>query len=496
VEVCLAVILLGSLSFGCSPRGPASSEAVILRLGSQNAEEAKGVLTELLFAEPLLVLDWHGRPVARLAADEGWEWLDDGLTLRVRLRHGVTFHDGTALTARIVANILRQQMDPKKPDSASFRYVRAIETPDEHTVVLRLSRADGFLVEAIAGTLIVDETKPDIGTGPFRIVSRDPVIVTKKNDAYYRGVPGINQVQITTYDTPRTAWAAMMRGVVDVVQEVNRDSVEFLEGASRFDLHTSLRPFYMPLVFNLEHPILGRLEVRRALAIAIDRDEILREVLRGHGRVADDPIWPNHWAYNPTARKYTRDPAASRAALDAAGLPMRPASVRGAMDSRFRIGCVFWEKGSQYERTALLLQRQLAEVGVDLDLESADQQTLTRRVGRGEFDTYLFQLASGKAFDFTYRFWRSGPGQYQKNGYTGADAVLDRLRLARTDADVRVTVADLRQRFFEDVPAAFLVWPETTRAIDSRFDIGDRADPEFFANLWRWKPAEGRRASR
>jgi hypothetical protein len=157
---------------------------------------------------------------------------------------------------------------------------------------------------------------------------------------------------------------------------------------------------------------------------------------------------------------------------------------------------MFWEKGSQYERTALLLQRQLAAVGVDLVLERANQKTLTTRVGRGDFDTYVFQLASGKGFDITYRFWRSGPDQYQKNGYTGADAVLDRLRLALADADVRVAVADLRQRFFEDVPAAFLVWPETTRAVDSRFDVGDRSDPEFFANLWRWKPAEGRRASR
>ena len=163
------------------------------------------------------------------------------------------------------------------------------------------------------------------------------------------------------------------------------------------------------------------------------------------------------------------------------------------MDSRFRIECVF---GSQYERIALLLQRQLSEVGVDLALERADQKTLTTRAALGKFDTYLFQLTSGKSFNWTYRFWRSGPGQYQNSGYAGADDVLDHLRLARTDAAVRVAVADLRQRFFEDVPAAFLVWPETTRAIDSRFDIGDRSDPEVFANLWRWRPAERQKAAR
>jgi hypothetical protein len=64
------------------------------------------------------------------------------------------------------------------------------------------------------------------------------------------------------------------------------------------------------------------------------------------------------------------------------------------------------------------------------------------------------------------------------------------------DADVRVAVANLRQRFYEDVPAAFLAWPETTRAVDTRFDIGDHSDPEVFANLWRWRLAPDQQAAR
>jgi len=165
------------------------------------------------------------------------------------------------------------------------------------------------------------------------------------------------------------------------------------------------------------------------------------------------------------------------------------------MPSRFQINCLFYNKDFQFERIAVLLQRQLEEVGVDLVLTGVDQRTLTSRAKKGDFESYVFLLTSGKSFDWTYHFWHS-EGGYQSTGYTGADAALDKLRNSYLDSDVRVALATLRQRFYEDAPAAFLAWPETTRAIDARFDIGDRLDPDLFANLWRWKIAPEQRAHR
>jgi ABC-type transport system substrate-binding protein len=167
------------------------------------------------------------------------------------------------------------------------------------------------------------------------------------------------------------------------------------------------------------------------------------------------------------------------------------------MARRFSIRCLFWND-PQYERIALLLQRQLADVGVDLVLEASDDLQLQTRAGKGDFDTYLYQVTSGKSFNWTYRFWHSpvAGAAYQDSGYTGVDAVLDRLRSVRDDGQVRTAVADLRERFYQDVPAAFLAWPETTRAVDARFDLGDRSDPDVFANLWKWRPAERQNASR
>jgi peptide/nickel transport system substrate-binding protein len=437
-------------------------------------------------------MGWDGRPQGILAT--GWKW-KDAKTLEMWLRQGVTFHDGTPLKAPVVAEILRQQQ--ARDRRRSFASVTSFEAVGDYSVLVHLSRPDAFLVEAIADTWIVDPRKPDIGTGPFKLLTRTPSITAEKNPSYYQGSPKIDRVEIITYDTPRAAWVALLRGQVDMVQQVNRDSAQFLEGASHVEMSSTILPYYIPLVFNVRHPVLSRVEVRRALANAINRDEIVQEAMGGHGRVADDPVWPFHWAYNAAARKYTYNPNAAGLRLDAAGLPMRPAPASGGMAKRFSIRCLFWDD-PQYERIALLLQRQLAAIGVDLVLEGASDRDVQRRAGSGDFETFLYQLASGKSFDWTYRFWHSpvGGAAYQDSGYTGVDAILDRLRIVRPDSEVRTAVADLRERFYQDVPAAFIAWPETTRAVDTSFDLGDRSDPDVFANLWRWRPAERQAASR
>jgi peptide/nickel transport system substrate-binding protein len=484
--LCVSAAVAVVSATGCHRAAAPAAEARTLRIGTQSARETLPVLTDLLYADPLIEIDWHGRPSVRLAAEVP-VWQDDGRTLPISVRPGVTFHDGTPVTAAAVVGALKQQKKVR-----GFEFVTSIESPRDNIVLIHLSRPDAFLLDALAGASILHPDKPDIGTGPFRLVKRTPVLRAERNPKYYRGMPGIEQVQITTYDTSRAAWAAMMRGEVDMVPEVTRESVEFLEGATRFQTYSSIRPFYIPLVFNQRHPILRNVEVRRAITQSIDRDEILLRAMRGHGQVADDPLWPFNWAYMPAALRHSFDPADAAARLDAAGLPVRKQGASGTMPSRFRIGCMFWDKDPQYERIALLLQRQLSTIGVDLVPEPMNQETIERRIKSGEFDTYIYQLGSGRSFELTYLLWHSdaaGVGVRQNVGYTGANEVLDRLRAAHSDSEVRIAVADLRERFYQDVPAAFIAWLEAIRAVDARFNVGEASNPEILASLWQWSVA-------
>ena len=475
---------------------PAAAENRTLRIGARSTAEARNVLRSFLFAEALLALDWQGRPSARLATK--WDWEDEGLTLRVHLRPDAHFHDGAQVNASAVVKILKQKI--AKTQTIGFEAVNSVDTATDGSLVFRLSRPDGFLTSTLATTLIIDDDKPDVGTGPFRLVPETENLEGVRNASYYRGAPEIERVQVKSYPTARATWVGLMKNDVDLALEVNKDSVDFFEGAAKFRIVSSIQPFYIPLVFNLRNPILARKEVRRAISDAINRDEIVSKGMR-KGQVADDPVWPFHWAYNAAGRQHTPDPLAARERLDAAGLPVRPAAA-GRRASRFQLKCLFYNVDPQFERIGLLLQRQLAAVGIDLILEGVNEKQLVTRLGTGDFDSYLFQLTSGRDVSWAYRFWHSPTGALgpvmQNTGYNGADAVLDRLRQARDDQpeDIRVAIGDLRQRFYDDVPAVFLAWPEITRAVDTRFDIGNPSDPEIFANLWRWHFAFSQIASR
>jgi peptide/nickel transport system substrate-binding protein len=488
-----ALVVVAACTLACGKDTPPPASTGTLRIGARGLlGEAPRVLREILFAEPLIALDWQGRPVDRLATD--WQWSDDGRALTVILRRGVKFHDGTPVTSETVADILRQRI---KKEPLGFEALERLETPDGNTLVFRLARPDAFLIGVLAGTLIIDDNKPDIGTGPFRIVTRTPILEAKKYTEYYRGAAGLESLQLITFPTQRAAWVALMRGDVEMVHELNPESVEFLQGASGVAVYSSLRPYYIPLVFNLHHPILKQVEVRRAITEAIDRDEIVKEAMRGQGQVADDPVWPSHWAYNAATRRHSYNPGAARLRLDAAGFPVKP--VPGKMASRFELKCLFWGQDPQFERIALLLQRQLSEIGVNLLLVPANQETLGVRAGTGDFETYLYQMTSGRSFDWTYRFWHASPAgsaEKQNSGYSGVNQVLEELRNARTDSEVRVGVADLRQRFYEDVPAAFLAWTHGTRAVDARYEVSDPAVPDIWANIWRWRLGPTQRAAK
>ena len=385
-----------------------------------------------------------------------------------------------------------------RPQAIGFEAVQSIDVPDDRTLVFHLSRPDGFLTSTLATTLIVDDKKPDIGTGPFRLVPQSSPLEAVKNVSYYRGAPGIDRIRVIPYATPRASWVGLLKGEVDVALEINKESVDFLEG-TRYQIYSSIQPFYIPLVFNVRNPILARADVRRAISDAINKDEIVSQGLRGRGRVADDPVWPSHWAYNAAAPQHTYYPSGARERLDAAGLPVR-SPLAGQKASRFQLKCMFYNGEPQFERIALLLQRQLAAVGIDLVLEGLKYKEVVARLSAGEFDSYLFQLTSGRDVSWAYRFWHSPKGAFgpvmQNTGYNGADAVLDRLRGAWKDDDIRIGVGDFRQRFYEDVPAVILAWTQTTRAVDARIDVVNPRDPEIFANLWRWQLASSQLASR
>lgn len=489
----IAVGLFLLVAPACSSTRAKSNGSETVRIGVGVGASARGggltVLTKFLYSEPLIALASDGQPVGRLA--EHWVWENARKTLRITLRHGITLHDGRSLTASVASTFLNAKINALRRDGhrGALDLVTSIDVPDDRTLLLQLSEPDAFLIPELNNAHLVDPDSPDVGTGPFKLLSREPVVDAARFSDYHRGAPALERVRIVPYDSQRAAWAALMRDDVDAVHEVSRDSVEFIEQDSGVQTFLSLRPYFWALSFNLRHPQLRQPHVRQALNQAVNRQEIVATVLRGYATVAVDPIWPLHWAYRRTLDQPGYDPGAARLRLDRAGLP---GEGTAQTSPRLKFRCLFFGEDAQLERMALMVQRQFNDIGVDVELQPASYDEIVTRLQAADFDSVLTPMASGRALDWTYRFWhspRAGEKVIQATGYTGGDLVLDELRRAYSDDEVRDGVAKLRRIFVDEPPAVFIAWQQATRAVSSRFDISAADKHDAFADVWQWKPA-------
>jgi peptide/nickel transport system substrate-binding protein len=297
----------------------------------------------------------------------------------------------------------------------------------------------------------------------------------------------VDQVDIRIYPSGRNAWSAMMRGEVNVLYEVSPDALEFVEQSSQMQLKSFLRPYVYQLGLNLRHPILRKREVRQALNAAVNRDDVVKTLFRGRGLPAKGPISPRAWIYDEQLAPFRYAPNEAQQLLERAGLPMTR-STDLHMPSRLRFTCVV-PILDRYERIGLMLQRQLADAGIDMQLEPVPVQSLRTRLQSGQFDAFLWEIA-GPNLVWIDAFWHSpesGSSPLVNTGYTSADPALDQARLARTDEELRAAARAMQRMMQDDPPAVFICWRETARGVSTRFTLPAVTDRDIIRTLPQWQ---------
>jgi peptide/nickel transport system substrate-binding protein len=491
----LAVGLLLAATPACRQPEPAPPpDRVTLKIGVALPDAAQSStvdnIAETLSSEQLVSIGFDGRPQAGLA--QSWEPLPGGLGVRLKLRPRVLFHNGQPGDAPSVARILRSQIALFERGGWNVAgSIKDIRPTSGDEIEIRYRRRDAFVLPDLGIFSIADPKDPLLRTGPFQLKPDNPPGSLAAFDGYYLGRPSIDAIQLQPYGTQRKAWIAMMRGEVNALYEVSREATDFVEAETAIRSYPFLRAYHLALVFNQAHPTLASRDVRVALNEAVDRDAIVRDGMRGRALPADGPIWPYHWAYSSAQRTFAHNPDAARLRLDRAGLTENRDGGPGRMRSRFHFTCLVPSDDTRFERIALIVQRQLFEVGVDMEIQALPVgEMIKSRVRKGEFDAFLFEMTSGRTLSWLYRFWHSpseGPPPALRTGYRGADGALDRLRGAQSDDETRLAVSDLQRVMYEDPPAVFLVWPRETRAADARFRVPYLNDRDVLTGVRDWR---------
>jgi peptide/nickel transport system substrate-binding protein len=334
-----------------------------------------------------------------------------------------------------------------------------------------MRRRSNFVLEALAGG-ITAPGNPTAGTGAFVASPPRPdgAIAMTANAAYREGPPHLSAIEFRPYTSVRSAWADLLRGEVDMLYEVGTDALDSLETSSRVRVFTFPRNYAYLLILNVRRPSLRAPEVRRLLNAAVDREALVAQALGGHGRPADTPIRPEHWAHDPHAPRFTYAPA--------------------PLGSPLRLHCLFGDPS--LERLAVALQRQLQAIGVELVLERIPVDQIYERTTRGDFDVLLADVVAGPTLVRPLWFWYSN-AQFNWGGYSNpaVDRALDAVREAPDDAAYRAGVSAFERAIADDPPAVFIAWSERARAVSAAFDVPAEPGRDILGSLRLWRPAAG-----
>ena len=500
------VFLFAIVANACGPSGTGAQSSdttpTVLRVGVPEGnvpgdDLGVGQFVNILNYESLTLNGADGRALPRLA--ERWQWEDQDKTLRLYLRPSVFLHDGRAFGGQVAADLVRLAVtsEANLARYPSFADIVEVAAASERELTIRLKRSSGMLPEDLTVPIGAGDEKT--GTGPFRTISHTPSEVSLESfDRYYLGRPSIDRVVVRTFEALRTSWASLLRGELDMLYDVPADAVEFIRNDD-VNVITVPRWYQYHLAFNSHEGALKSPVVRKALNMAVNRDAIVKKVLRSGGEPSSSPLYPKYWAYDSTQPQYQYDPTAAAALLDAAGYTLPRQSDPSRPKARFRFTCLLPQNFAIWERVALAIQRDLFSIGVDMQFKSVPFKEFNALVGGGRFESALIDMISGPTPARAYIFWRSGrrtKGPYNVFGYENAEAeqLFEILLRSTNDAEIRSATSRLQRVLHEDPPAIFVAWSTRTRAIKSRF-VPPNTGRDPMLTMSQWTVSEHRTSS-
>jgi peptide/nickel transport system substrate-binding protein len=422
------------------------------------ADEASQKAHQLLYSS-LVRIDDQLRIVPSLA---GSIEQPDPLTYIARVRQGVRFHDGTELTAADVVYTFRSFLDPDfRGRSGAYRLLEAVEALDAHTVRFTLKEPFGsFPINLVMGIVKagsgVANAQTPIGSGPYRMASfaADDRLVLDAFPDYFEGPPRNPGVVLKVVPDDTMRGLELRKGTVDIViNDLSPDIAWQLRREGRLQVETAPGTDYAYMGMNLRDPVLARVEVRRALAHAIDREAIVTHLRRGYARPAVGIVPPMSWAFEEDVPDFTYDPAEARRLLDEAGFP-DPDGDGPAPRLRLTLKT---STSEVYRVQAAAIQHDLARVGVAVDVRSSEFQTLFADVVRGNFQLYTLQFVGVTDPDMLRRVFHSAqepPAGLNRVFYRNpeTDRLIEQASSAETDEERLRFYGRAQQVIAADVP--------------------------------------------
>lgn len=452
---------------------------------------------DLVF-DGLTRLDDQSRRIPQLAAS--WDTAD-AQTYVFHLRGGFHFADGQPVTAADVKATYEAVIDPHthSPKQHALEAIEAIDVLDPLTIRFRLRYPFApFLNETGLGILPASQIAgareralaEPVGSGPFALAqfSPDEEVVLTANAHYPLGPPRLAGIVFKVVPDAVSRLLELKRGTLDVVQNgIDPDALGWLR---RHHINVVTQPgtTFQYIGMNLRDPRLADLRVREAIAHAIDREAIVRTILKGLATPATGLLPPTHWAYSAHVPTYAYDPKRAKELLDAAGYA-DPDGDGPAV--RFRLSY----KTTTVElrrRIAEVFQEQLAQVGIGLDIRTYEWATFYNDIKQGNFQLYSLAWVGIEDPDIYYLTAHSSqtPPLGSNRGYFHEDTVDLLTETARRTVDQAERArlyAEVQNRLAQLLPVIPLWWTTNVAAMNRRlhgYEVRSNASYDSLREAW------------
>lgn len=413
-----------------------------------------------------------------------WEVSADGLEWTLKLRPGVTFHDGTPFNAASVQFNIQRHLD--MPDSGFYSVyepVARVDVVDDLTAKIVLSEVrPNFAYEGLAqwGALQVSPTaftalgarfgEAPVGTGPFTFTSYEPgaSITYTRNETYWGGAPLLESVQVRIIPEAAVALVEMEAGTVDAILVEPKD-VQAMTDLGLV-IEERVAPGAEMMSINVSQSPTDELKVRQALALAIDRDAIIEAVLFGFAEKSNGGVTSTSPFYNADIPLIAYDPDAAGVLLDEAGWVMGEGGIRERDGQPLKLALL----SSDFTDWGLfnqIFQEQLRVVGIDTEITTLEWNAMLDQWRENQGPWHISYHQQGAIMASTSPIQASwAPSDYwsidQLDDATAADLipVRDELEALAGEFDTaadptrRLEIAKRAQTLFHDHQLTAWMW--------------------------------------
>lgn len=455
---------------------------------------------------------------------ESWE-IEGPTTISFKINPAARWHDGELVTAEDVAYTFAVFTDPEVNFIGRSRLAKitSVTVRDSLTAVFEFSRqypeqfydavyhmrvVPHHLLDSVPMAELVSHplVRNPIGNGPYRFVRWDAgdMIELAGDSTFFAGRPGFRTIVWRFASDPIALVSQLIAGEADFLNNVpGPENIERVAAQSHLRIEPQKVGAYTFIGFNMHdpddpsspHPLLGDRSLRRALAMAIDREAVTRAVLGEYGDVLEIPVTPITWIWSDEVETIKFDSSAAQAALEDLGWTDRDAD--GILDrdgTPLAFDLMVPTSSAPRRRAAVIIQDQFKRFGVDIDIAEYEPTTWNSRADDGNFDAYLQTIGHDASPASIGEAWiADGFGDFNDVRYSNpsVERLVDEALNTFDRDEARAKWREAFEIINSDAPGIWLFSYTMAAGIHRRFENVSIPADEWWRSIWTWRVSPG-----